>query len=91
MLTDAGFGVVTEQPTLRTETLGLAQILIERNAAIVATATADRRYDEDLTRTRMSCRFEVNVGELLSGVWVTTLTISIIVSSITTWRKQSYF
>jgi len=68
VLTDAGFGVVAEHPTLRTETLGLAQVLIERDATIITTTTANCRYDENLARAKMSCRFEVNVGELLTGV-----------------------
>lgn len=68
VLTDAGFGVVAEQPTLRTETFGFAQVLIQRDAAIIATATTYRGYDKDLARARMSCSFEVNVSELLIGV-----------------------
>lgn len=68
VLTDARFGVVAEQPTLRTETFGLVQIFIKRDATVIATATANCGYDEDLARTRMSCNFVVNVSELLTGV-----------------------
>lgn len=61
---------------MRTETLGLAQILVENDAAIVAVATADRGYDEDLARTVVSRSLEVNVREPLADIRVTTLAIT---------------
>jgi len=68
VLTDAGFGVVAEQPTLRAEALGLAQVLIKCHATIIATATTNRGYNKNLAWTIMNCSFEINISELLIGV-----------------------
>jgi len=68
VLTDAGFGVVAKQPTLRAEALGLVQVLIKCDATIIATATANRGYNKDFAWAIMSCSFEINISELLIGV-----------------------
>lgn len=91
ILTNTGFGIITEQPTLGTETLGLIHIPIECNATIITTATTDRGYDKNLARAIMSCSFKINVSELTTCVRVTTLAIPrILVSGITALKMQSY-
>lgn len=68
VLTNTRFGIIAEQPTLGTETLGLIHIPIECNATIITTAATDGGYDKNLARAIMSRSFKVDVSELRTGV-----------------------
>lgn len=68
ILTNTRFGIVAEQPTLGTETLGLIHIPIECNTTIITTAATDSGYDKNLARAIMSRSFKVDVSKLTTGV-----------------------